>query len=433
MGHSLEALAENGISIHSTIEDASAPEHIENLAGIICDQNDTIQSRFRLDSEDDCEAYTRTKLWQRLGKRERTNVEESAFSADRIRLEAEEIIAKGGSEKKWNDFFGAFFFKPLFDRCKIQREDSRHTRLRKLYSDSFEMEGERDWHLFHRGGGYRSRHRRELSMPRPDYACYFRIHNTSTTKMREPDCEVKTTPDYPHGDLVENFSIDVLKELASHGLFSCPVIKPAKRGYGSKGDFYRSNEMICFPWLVCELKKKEQKKETECHCQTASASSAAVMIMQAAARYAEPGANSEHVPPVVSITAIGPHVTVWITYLVPEDNQIDDVETEDEGSEGSVAGDAFEMVGIWTGDMTNVWDILALQAILENVHIWATQTLKPQIARYIGQWQENCREDSMSDSSSASSEISAQFASLRLRLDRLQAKVESRLQKDINV
>lgn len=37
-------------------------------------------------------------------------------------------------------------------------------------------------------------------------------------------------------------------------------------------------------------------------------------------------------------------------------------------------------------DLTNVWDVIKFIAVLENVHLWATQTLKPQLSVYIGQW-----------------------------------------------
>lgn len=44
------------------------------------------------------------------------------------------------------------------------------------------------------------------------------------------------------------------------------------------------------------------------------------------------------------------------------------------------------MIPIWHGDMTKVLDIWKFEAILENVHIWATRTLRPLLSTYVMQW-----------------------------------------------
>jgi hypothetical protein len=41
---------------------------------------------------------------------------------------------------------------------------------------------------------------------------------------------------------------------------------------------------------------------------------------------------------------------------------------------------------IWEGDLADMMDILKLQAILENIHLWATRSLKPLLSTYIDQW-----------------------------------------------
>lgn len=41
---------------------------------------------------------------------------------------------------------------------------------------------------------------------------------------------------------------------------------------------------------------------------------------------------------------------------------------------------------IWEGDMTKVSDCIKFEYILENVHTWATRSLKPLLSSYIDQW-----------------------------------------------
>lgn len=41
---------------------------------------------------------------------------------------------------------------------------------------------------------------------------------------------------------------------------------------------------------------------------------------------------------------------------------------------------------IWAGNMTKVNDVLKLRVICENIHTWATNTLKPAIKGHIKQW-----------------------------------------------
>jgi hypothetical protein len=44
------------------------------------------------------------------------------------------------------------------------------------------------------------------------------------------------------------------------------------------------------------------------------------------------------------------------------------------------------MAPIWDGDTTDVEDIIKFEAILENIHTWATRFLKPLLSTYIDEW-----------------------------------------------
>ncbi|KAK8140039.1 hypothetical protein PG984_000105 [Apiospora sp. TS-2023a] len=43
---------------------------------------------------------------------------------------------------------------------------------------------------------------------------------------------------------------------------------------------------------------------------------------------------------------------------------------------------------IWEGDITKVSDCIKFEYILENVHTWATRSLKPLLSSYIDQWRD---------------------------------------------
>jgi hypothetical protein len=76
------------------------------------------------------------------------------------------------------------------------------------------------------------------------------------------------------------------------------------------------SELYCYPWLIVELKKDSSPINAQeyCYCQAANAVSAALKMFENAGRYAENKLEQQHVLPVVTMTAIGPEVRIWITY-----------------------------------------------------------------------------------------------------------------------
>lgn len=158
-------------------------------------------------------------------------------------------------------------------------------------------------------------------MPKPDFALYFPIHNKPVALnhglCNEP---VSAKQDHyePLSDLAKHFTMDVLGLLGRLGLYSCPKLRLSAQDHNSRKNTFTGSNMICFPWLVCELKTNADITRETCLCQAANASAAAVMMMQRAARYAEPQLDNAHVAPVISITAIGPLAELWITYLASE-------------------------------------------------------------------------------------------------------------------
>ncbi|KXJ88157.1 hypothetical protein Micbo1qcDRAFT_18913 [Microdochium bolleyi] len=412
MALSFKILEKNGVQINLEAMDAALPRHISAIADMICDQSDTIYTQFGLTPDAEREAYKYTPKWRgRLEDDEKLKIEKRAASARRTADHAEKYATMLENEAEWSDLYRERFFQPLYDSCKgQQRTESRRDYRRKLCSEFFELKAEGNWYLFEKNLGFRHKDRVGLSHPRPDYTFYFPIHNfpmRNTTGVGGSDrmhLRADREPLAAFGPMVEHFSHSVLQRLGSQGLFSNPTHKLSPtRSAG--GNSYRALDMVCYPWLVVELKKKsrscdQQKAARNCYCQAANASSAAVMMLQRAAKFARSRPAYAHVPPVIVVTGVGPVVKVFITYVASAHQRYDELDDSlsDEGGTlvttgfmPPAAGDGpepyfYEMANIWTGDMTNVWDVLRFEAILENAHLWATQILKPQISGFIGEW-----------------------------------------------
>lgn len=74
--------------------------------------------------------------------------------------------------------------------------------------------------------------------------------------------------------------------------------------------------LMGFPWAVVEVKPDDVPNATEQFCfrQAANASAAAVRMYKRLVDYCK-GLTSEHIPPVVAYTCVGPKVKVWLTYF----------------------------------------------------------------------------------------------------------------------
>lgn len=71
---------------------------------------------------------------------------------------------------------------------------------------------------------------------------------------------------------------------------------------------------MCFPWLVVEH-KTAGKGIQFCSYQAVNGAHAALTMLRNLAKHANQGMPGlEHIPPVTTITAIGPEVNVWVAY-----------------------------------------------------------------------------------------------------------------------
>jgi hypothetical protein len=116
----------------------------------------------------------------------------------------------------------------------------------------------------------------------------------------------------PKRALVRSFSSAVLDHLSLYGLEPCAA-NSVRRNYRVKDENHKV-DYRCFPWLVVELKTMNQGI-TFCYRQAVNGAHAALTMLRNLARYANQGVPGlAHIPPVTTMTAIGPKVKVWIAY-----------------------------------------------------------------------------------------------------------------------
>ncbi|KFA80119.1 hypothetical protein S40288_04653 [Stachybotrys chartarum IBT 40288] len=343
--------------------DDDPPEDLQHHIDSILDFQGTIRVRIR---DDNSIMYDYGSNYLTLHDRnasDTTNVYIRRISE--IRSEAYSLNAKRTAEQPWNEFFHSTFFKPLHNAWLPSDTDSRAISRQKYFYDSFEYHGERNWTLFDGRGSFRRENRKNLTAPRPDRAFYFTTHDMKSRADTVHYSRRWKWKNTPLERFIENFSLDALEEQKDRGLYYCPFRS------NPTVDSYRPDNLLCFPWLIVEHKKgnvsKAEIKFGE--CQAANASVAALMLLESAAKYSQDSETSGQLPPVFAITTVGKLVRIWIAW-------------HDNASVEKYYG----MASIWDGDVTDIEDIIKFEAILENIHTWATRFLKPALSNYIDEW-----------------------------------------------
>ncbi|KAI1768474.1 hypothetical protein GGR53DRAFT_410512 [Hypoxylon sp. FL1150] len=262
-------------------------------------------------------------------------------------------------EQEWADFFYECFFKPVAANFGVTKSDSRWTARSKFYYDSVEYAYDHPWSLFTSQFRFEHRQTTDLTQPTPNLTAYFPIFDTRTSRW--------PWTKWLKGVMVENFSRETLERLVKHGLH------PSATGVFRDGLSPRNS--ICYPWFIVEHRKDGEQKDSECYCRAANDAAAALMMLRTLAKYS---ADTD-MPPVVTMTTTGEIVRVWIAFF--------------DGRH-----ETYKMICAWKGFMTTIVDIVRLEAILENLHTWATRVLKPWISHCIDQWKSHHPADSILDS-----------------------------------
>ncbi|KAF5651441.1 hypothetical protein F25303_4093 [Fusarium sp. NRRL 25303] len=303
----------------------------------------------------------------------------------KIQLEAERLTNGGFSEDRWVDFFRTFFFNPLLQHASVSGGKSRISSRCQYYYDSIVFDTDSIWGAFDK----RNETVKAFKAPKPDLVFYLPMYHLETYIPTITDYEAQQWHKSSTPSLVESFSWSNLKNLHKFGLQATPFNVLEK-------ERPQEQDLSCFPWLIVEYKKAKSapgeldRLKEVVYCQAANASGCAVNLNENAARYAVKLVNDAQVPPVVSVTTVGPQVKVWITFFARDfmaycwDFNGAKYEKQEKG---------YMMQCIWTGDMTVPQDILQFRLILENTYTWAKRVFKPLMATYIDQWKFACIDD----------------------------------------
>ncbi|KAH6964554.1 hypothetical protein DER45DRAFT_626932 [Fusarium avenaceum] len=303
----------------------------------------------------------------------------------RIQNEANRLAKGGFKEDHWESLFREHFFGPLLQRERDGEEMSRGSSRCNYYYDNMVFETDALW------GEFRKEHKGMdldlLSTPKPDIVLFLPVYHVDShlPTVTNPDSLEWHTDS--NAALVETFSWSNLRDLYKYGLLPSPY------NVFDKNEEPKESDLRCFPWLIVEYKKKESDKYSEAdfkrlaeavYCQAVNASGCAVKLHERAVRFALALPRDAHIPPVTTVTTVGPLVKVWITYF---DRGFYGYRWRNaKGQQGGHIKEGYMMQCIWTGNMTNLHDIQEFRLILENTHTWAARVFRPLISTYVEQW-----------------------------------------------
>lgn len=156
--------------------------------------------------------------------------------------------------------------------------------------------------------------------PKPDLVFYLPMYHPDAHIPAITDHEALQWHKASAPSLVEPFSWSTLKKLHGHGLLATPfnVFSDKK---SKQPEEPQECDLSCFPWLVVEYKKAESKAaeleqlQEVVYCQAANASGCAVLLNRTASKHALKLDADAQIPPVASVTTVGPRVKVWITFF----------------------------------------------------------------------------------------------------------------------
>ncbi|RYP58719.1 hypothetical protein DL769_008828 [Monosporascus sp. CRB-8-3] len=314
-------------------EYGQVPAHVNSLRDALLDFGCTLSERLSLYDDDQFEAHEMLhSVMDRLfvSNSERDSIVHSIQKYRKMKHDAQKLDDGCDREAEWVKFYEKNFLDKLCDEFEITDQDSRRVARAKFYYDDFDVSAkERPWGLFGGPGDFRKEYgKADLTTPIPDWVAYFRVYDLESSWSTIPNSSSRWHwANSAKDSIVENFSLATLKELAEHGLqFSATNILP-----GNRKSSIVPSDLLCYPWLITEYKRKEKQEDVGCYCQAANAGAASLMLLQ-----------------------------------------------------------TLNMVCVWEGDMNRIVHMVELQAILENTHTWAMRVLRPWISHQIDQWKFSC-------------------------------------------
>lgn len=142
--------------------------------------------------------------------------------------------------------------------------------------------------------------------------------NKSLAALSEPKPDIwfAFPIDHNHNNRDSLFSFGTLKELEDNlGLVSCPLMsfkQYVKEFEKLPEPGQIDHKLVCYPFLLIEIKKNDQKEDKLCYCQAANDCSASLSLLE---HFARPWKHcSVEVLPVVAFTFVGPEAKLWLAF-----------------------------------------------------------------------------------------------------------------------
>ena len=153
--------------------------------------------------------------------------------------------------------------------------------------------------------------------------------NKSLAALSKPKPDIWFAFPIDHCNNDTNFSFESLKELEGNlKLVSCPLmsLEQHEDKFGQPPPGQIDDKLVCYPFLLIEVKKNNQKEKTLCYCQAANDCSASLSMLENLARPWKQH-SVKKVLPVVAFTFVGPKAKLWLAFTC-EPSHTDTLEKE---------------------------------------------------------------------------------------------------------
>ncbi|KAH8771538.1 hypothetical protein BGZ57DRAFT_434042 [Hyaloscypha finlandica] len=199
--------------------------------------------------------------------------------------------------------------------------------------------------------------------PSPSLYFGFPIHKIDGANQ-------KTAKGFQKDSSFNNYTLANFAKLTMNGLQCVPFARlPLVAG----------DPLVCFPWAIVQVlstltcDEPNDASFTHMVSEASAAASIALSMFERLAKFADEKQDGQHIPPVVVITSVGAKTIVWLAYCEIVDDRLRD----------------HNMIRIWEGNITKIWDAVQFCRIIDNLFFWAQHCLKPMVTQYLNQWR--CR------------------------------------------
>ncbi|KAL8686436.1 MAG: hypothetical protein Q9218_007107, partial [Villophora microphyllina] len=202
-----------------------------------------------------------------------------------------------------------------------------------------------------------------LSEPKPDIWFAFPIDQNKRDEIKRDKIK------YTDAEL----SFDVLKILEDEiQIVSCPfmTLTNYSQKNGNTENRLIDDKLVCYPFVIVEVKKNIQAESERCYCQAANGCSASLSMLEAVTKHCGPDHSPDDIQPVVAFTFVGPEAKIWLAFTK---------ELTTTNSWKGAWSSKHHMQCIWQGRLDELVCVIELCRILDNTLFWALRKHRPWI------------------------------------------------------